>query len=102
MLVNLYTETEYSLLHSPNSIDLLVSKAKEYGYTSLAITDTNNMHGAIKFYNKCKQNGIKPVIGLHFVKGDINLLLFAASNTGDVNLMKLATLAATKSSDIDN
>ena len=102
MLVNLYTETEYSLLHSPNSIDLLVSKAKEYGYTSLAITDTNNMHGAIKFYNKCKQNGIKPVIGLHFVKGDINLLLFAESNTGYVNLMKLATLAATKSPDINN
>ena len=97
MFVNLYTETEYSLLHSPNNIDELVRLAKEYGYDALAITDLNNMFGAIKFYNKCLEFGLKPIIGLHFKKDDIDLLFYAKSNRGYINLMKLATLSILKS-----
>lgn len=100
MLVNLYTETEYSLLHSPNSIDLLISKAIELGYDALGICDINNMHGAIKFYNKCKANNIKPIIGLHFIKGDINMLFFGKSNKGYINLMHLSTISALKAKEI--
>ena len=99
MLVNLYTETEYSLLHSPSSISELVKKASDYGYKSLAITDLNNMHGVIKFYNECISNNIKPIIGLHFFKDDINLLFLAKTNKGYINLMKLATLAKTTRSE---
>lgn len=95
MLANLYTETEYSLLHSPSSINNLVNEASKYGYNALAITDVNNMHGVIKFYNKCKSANIKPIIGLHFNRNDINLLLYAKTNVGYKNLMALATIAKT-------
>ena len=72
--VNLYTETEYSLLSSPNKIDELVNKACEYHYDALAITDYNNMYGAIKFYSACKEKGIKPIFGLHFDVNDIDMI----------------------------
>lgn len=91
--VNLYTETEYSLLSSPNKIDELVNKAYEYHYNALAITDYNNMYGAIKFYSACKEKGIKPIFGLHFDVSDINILVYAKSMQGYKELLKLATIS---------
>ena len=51
-----------------NTIKLpdLIEKAKEYGYQALSITDPN-MHGVYKFYELCKKNNIKPIIGLEAV-----------------------------------
>ena len=43
MLTSLEVKTSYSILGSLNKIEALVSRAKELGYSSLAITDTNNM-----------------------------------------------------------
>ena len=62
--VNLYIETEYTMLTSPIRLQELVRLAKEYQYEALAITDLNNMHGVLKFYELCLTNGIKPIIGL--------------------------------------
>lgn len=53
--VALEVKTCYSILESLNHIPKLVAKAKELGYTSLAITDTNNMFGVIEFYLECKK-----------------------------------------------
>ena len=91
--VNLYTETEYSLLSSPNKISELVERAYEYHYSSLAISDYNNMHGAIKFYLACEEKGIKPILGLHFDVDDINVLLYAKNDKGYKEILKLATLS---------
>ena len=51
--VPLQVKTSYSLLSSLNNIEKLVSLAKNLGYTSLAITDSN-MFGTIEFYNKVR------------------------------------------------
>ena len=59
--VNLYLQTEYSLLASTLKLNHLISKAKEYGYEALGIADHNNMHGVVKFYSKCVENNIKPI-----------------------------------------
>lgn len=96
--VNLYTETEYSLLSSPNKLESLIKKAKEYGYHSLAITDSDNMYGALKFYVMCQENGIKPIIGIHTTVISNNnfynsLLLYAKDYQGYQSLLKIATLA---------
>ena len=47
MLCALEVKTCYSILSSLNRIDILTKKAKEIGYSSLAITDLNNMFGII-------------------------------------------------------
>ena len=64
MLYALDVKTSYSMLSSLIKIDDLTEKAKELGYFSLAITDTNNMFGTYEFYLSCIKKGIKPIIGI--------------------------------------
>ena len=78
--VALQVKTNYSLLQSLNDIKKLVSHAKSLGYKALAITDTNNMFGVPEFYNMCKENGIKPIIGLELEVDNKKILLYAMNN----------------------
>lgn len=98
--VNLYTETEYSLLSSSNRIKDLVKTVKENNYSSLAIADYNNMYGAIKFYKECLFQNIKPILGLHFFVDEYNFLFYAINNDGFKELLKLATLSKIKTKKI--
>ena len=90
--VALQVKTNYSLLQSLNEIKKLVSYASSLGYKSLAITDSNNMFGVPEFYNECKNNNIKPIIGLELGIEDKKILLYAMNNHGYKNLIKLSTL----------
>lgn len=87
----LQVKTSYSLLNSLNKIDKLVEHAKELGYTSLAITDHNNMFGVPEFYQECKKNNIKPIIGLELDIKDKKILLYSMNKQGYKNLIKLST-----------
>lgn len=88
----LQVKTSYSILSSLNNISSLVALAKEYGYTSLAITDENNMFGVMEFYLECKKNNIKPIIGIELTMSNAILLLYAKNLDGYKNLIKLATI----------
>ena len=79
--VPIYLQSEYSMLQSTCSIDKTLKLLKAYGYNSAAITDFGVMHGTLKFYNACKKEGIKPIIGLkvpYCLNGVVsNILLYA-------------------------
>ncbi len=92
MLTSLEVKTSYSILSSLNKIDMLVSRAKELGYSSLAITDTNNMFGVYEFYLTCLKYNIKPIIGIEVSFNDKRFILLAKNNNGYKNLIKLSTL----------
>ena len=92
----LRVKTSYSILSSLNDIKKLVSLAKEYGYTSLAITDENNMFGVMEFYLECKKNNIKPIIGIELTYDNAILLLYAKNIDGYKNLIKLTTIKSEK------
>lgn len=97
--VNLYLETEYTMLGSTIKLEDLISKCKIDGVKSIAICDKANMHGAFKFYNLCIKNNIKPIIGLNIAvdsrQGYYNyVLVYAKGLTGYKNLLALATEAA--------
>lgn len=98
----LQVKTSYSLLNSLNEVTKLVSRAKALGYTSLAITDTNNMFGVITFYQECKKNNIKPIIGIELDVLDKKILLYAKNNNGYKNLIKLATLISERNLALDD
>lgn len=100
--VALQVKTSYSILESLNHIPKLVAKAKELGYTSLAITDTNNMFGVMEFYLECKKNDIKPIIGIELKINDSKILLYAKNKDGYKNLIKLSTLISDRELVIDD
>ena len=61
--VHLHLHSEYSLLDGACRIKDIPLRAKECGHTAVAITDHGAMYGVIAFYNECKKQGIKPIIG---------------------------------------
>ncbi|WP_456278020.1 DNA polymerase III subunit alpha [Bacillus sp. AK128] len=100
--VHLQVKSSYSLLTSSCKIEELVQKAVELGYTSLAITDDNNLYGAIPFYKECLKKGIKPIIGLSVSvyeddeeKNHFPLVLLAKNDKGYRNLLKISSTAQT-------
>lgn len=61
--IHLHAHSEYSLLDGIAKISDYVSKVKEYGMNSAALTDHGVMYGSFEFWQECKNQGIKPIIG---------------------------------------
>ncbi|MFQ3574727.1 MAG: DNA polymerase III subunit alpha, partial [Thermodesulfovibrionales bacterium] len=59
----LHLHTQYSLLDGAIKIDDLIAKSQEFGLKAVAITDHGNIFGAVEFFKKAKDAGIKPIIG---------------------------------------
>ncbi len=104
---HLHVHSHYSLLDGLSKIDEILDKCEEDGMDTIALTDHGVMYGAIEFYQKAKDRGIKPIIGVEAYiapegmknkqsKADVNnyhLTLLAKNEKGYQNLMKLTTLA---------
>ena len=93
---HLHLLTSYSLSCSTINIDKLIKLAKKNKITTLAITDHLNVFAAIKFYQKCIDNKIKPIIGCEIpVKNDQlgrvmpNITILCKDIEGYKNLIKL-------------
>ena len=99
-MLALQVKTSYSLLSSLCKIEDLVKKAKEYGYTSLAITDEDNLYGVMPFYETCLKYNIKPIIGVELSLEKKKILLYARNNKGYKNIIKLVSLKSER--DINN
>ncbi len=103
--VHLHTHSHYSLLNAVPTIGEMVKAAKEDDMEALALTDAGNLYGAIEFYQTCKKNDIKPIIGLDAYlaprtrfdkeagidKPRERLVLLAKNHAGYKNLIKLVT-----------
>ena len=106
MFTHLHVHTEYSLLDGMCRIPQLISRAKELGMDSLAITDHGSMYGVIDFYLAAREAGIKPILGCEFYVAPVNrhsreagdknpyhLILLARNEVGYHNLIQLTTKA---------
>ena len=63
MFVHLRLHTEFSVVDGTNRIDEVVKAAAADQQPALAITDLNNLFGAVKFYKEARGKGVKPVLG---------------------------------------
>ncbi|HWQ82823.1 MAG TPA: DNA polymerase III subunit alpha [Ignavibacteria bacterium] len=61
--IHLHNHTHYSLLDAICTVDGLVNAAAENKMNAVALTDHGVMYGAMEFYNKCRNKGVKPIIG---------------------------------------
>ncbi|MFC2066813.1 DNA polymerase III subunit alpha [Chloroflexota bacterium] len=108
MFTHLHVHTEYSLLDGMSRIPQLVSRAKEMGMDSLAITDHGVLYGVIEFYQAAREAGIKPIIGCEVYvaqdsrfsrnadaggKNHYHLILLARNQAGYQNLIQIVTKA---------
>ena len=103
--IHLHTHSHYSLLNALPKIKDLVKMAKKLEMPALALTDAGNMYGTIEFYQACKKQEIKPIIGVDFYvasrtrrdkQGGVDnrrtrLVLLAKNEIGYKNLIKLVT-----------
>lgn len=87
MYTPLYVKTDYSLLSSLIKIDELVECLKKKNISSCAVVD-DNLYGTMEVIHKFNKAGIKPIIGLDLKE----ILLYAKTNEGYHNLVKIETL----------
>ena len=105
--VHLHVHSSYSLLEGSMKIATLADLASVDRQPALALTDTNNLFGALEFSEKLAGKGIQPIAGIqlsvrfedaepttraHVVKCS-DIVLLAAAEEGYVNLMRLASRA---------
>ena len=104
---HLHVHSHYSLLDGLPKIDELLDYVKKLGMDSVALTDHGNIYGAVEFYKKAKERGIKPIIGseIYLALEKMNqerpniddkryhLVLLVKNEEGYKNLVKLLTRA---------
>lgn len=104
---HLHTHSHYSLLNAIPKIKDLIEAAKKDDMKALALTDNGAMYGVVDFYQKCKEEEIKPIIGVDFYvatrtrhdkEGKIDsrrtrLVMLAKDIEGYRNLIKLVTIS---------
>ena len=83
----IHTHSEYSLKDAPLKLADIVKEAKKMGATAIALTDHGTAAGWIEFYDLCKNEGIKPILGVEaYIRSETNsrthLILLAKNYTG--------------------
>ncbi len=112
--VHLHLHTQYSLLDGANKISALIPHVKKLGMPAVAMTDHGNMFGAVEFYKKAVDAGIKPILGCEVyvarksrtdrigrsddyeAGGNFHLTLLAMNEEGYKNLCRLVTVGFTE------
>ena len=98
--VHLRLHSEYSVTDGIVRISEAVAKAAAYGMPALALTDSANLFGMVKFYTAARAAGIKPLVGADcWIRNDADrekpsrLLLLCASRSGYAKLSELLSRA---------
>ena len=104
--VHLHVHSHFSLLEALPKVKALIGHMKKLGMDTFALTDNGVMYGAIEFYQKAIEAGVKPIIGMDAYLtplGRLNkraridakpnrLVLLAENLEGDRNLIKLSSI----------
>ena len=108
--VHLHVHSSFSLREGALTIAALTKLALADKMPALAITDTNNLFGALEFSEKLAKDGIQPIIGLQIAcafgdgasmgpraelagAGRASIVLLAQNAEGYANLMWIASRA---------
>ena len=82
--IHLRVQSSYSLAEGAIKIKKIVELAKKNNMPSIALTDNNNLFGALEFSIECINNGIQPIIG-----SSLNLLDIHEYNNLVLKIIKL-------------
>ncbi len=98
--IHLRMHSEYSVSDGIVRIDDAIERAAADGMPALALTDSANMFGMVKFYSAARAGGVKPIVGADcWLQNDVDrdkpsrLLLLCASRAGYLRLCDLLSRA---------
>jgi DNA-directed DNA polymerase III PolC len=92
--IHLHNHSVFSFLSGVCTVKEMAKQAKSLGMRALALTDTDRMSGLIKFYQECKEQGIKPILGVELTEPEIpqkNLVLLAKNSDGYGDICEIIT-----------
>src|SRR5437588_5296101 len=95
---HLHCHSGYSLLEGTAMPKALVGAARRLKMPAVALTDRNNLYGAVEFYVQAQKAGVKPVIGMEVDLDEwsgaqsSSLVLLARNFDGYRNLCHLASV----------
>ncbi|MGO9848771.1 MAG: DNA polymerase III subunit alpha [Methylocella sp.] len=107
--VHLHVHSSYSLREGALSVAKLAKLAVAESMPALAITDSNNLFGALEFSDKLAKEGVQPIVGMQITldfqdaaamaprgeadAGRASIVLLAQDAAGYLNLMYIASRA---------
>src|SRR4051812_36611507 len=92
--VELHLHTAFSFLDGASLPTELVERAAELGYSAVAVTDHDGLHGAMEFAQAAKAAGMQPITGAEVTMLDgSHLTLLAETPEGYANLSRLLSWA---------
>ena len=106
--IHLKVRSAYSLTEGANKVDKIVSLAKDAEMPAVAVTDRNNLFGALEFSQYAAKGGVQPIVGCDLgirreEEGGVAtaskvlaidwLTLLVQSEQGYLNLMRLVSRA---------
>ncbi len=99
--IHLRNHSAYSLSEGAIRVGELALLARQNHMPAVAITDTNNMFGALEFSLAAKEEGVQPILGIELLTAPdeahldqaAKLVLLAKDETGHAHLLKLASRA---------
>jgi error-prone DNA polymerase len=95
----LHCHSGFSLGDGASTPEALAARAAVLGYEALALTDHDELGGAVRFGRACEEAGIRPILGAELTLEDgSHLTLLAAEERGWRNLASLITHARLENS----
>lgn len=92
MFAHLHVHSFYSFLSGTASPTAYLERAAELGIPAVALTDHNNVSGAVEFHRTALALGIKPIQGVEItIEGGYHLTLLAQNSLGYQNICRLLT-----------
>jgi error-prone DNA polymerase len=91
--VELHAHSCFSLLDGASSPEALVARAAALGQPALALTDHDDLGGAVRFAQAARERGVGGIVGVELTVGAHHLVLLAESAAGYANLATLVTRA---------
>lgn len=89
-IIPLNIKTNYELLSSIIKIDDLINYALKNNIKTLGVTDSN-LFSFMEFYEDCKKNDIKPIIGIDLELLNHKFILYAKNYKGYQNLCRIVS-----------
>jgi DNA polymerase III subunit alpha len=88
---HLHVHSQFSLLDSTIRLEGLLQAAHDDKMEAVALTDHGNMFGALDFYLKAKEFGIKPILGCEMYVAPQSRLMRGTHTSGDDELAPYST-----------